>query len=137
LFPWPKTPVAVNCAVWPAESDCDVGEIETETANGLVQPAMGNAKAMKRSTRGDKTRSCIVDPPEPADRFDLERGASWQTLAGLYAFDYRACKQRTAVTRRCYFGLGIKTVNKPVGIDFDGSFARHFGHVCGSEKRDF
>jgi hypothetical protein len=38
-----------------------VGDTEIETANGLVQPAIGSAIATKRSTRGDKTRSCMVD----------------------------------------------------------------------------
>ncbi len=61
LFPWPKTPVAVNCTVWPAPMDCVVGDTEIETANGLVQPAIGSAKAIRRSSRGDKTRSCMVD----------------------------------------------------------------------------
>ena len=60
-FPCPNTPVAVNCAVWPVPMDCVVGDTEMETANGLVQPAIGNAIAMRRSTRGDRTRSCIVD----------------------------------------------------------------------------
>jgi hypothetical protein len=61
LLPWPKTPVAVNCAVWPAEIDCVVGDTESETANGLVQPAIGSAIATKSSTRDKKTRSCMVD----------------------------------------------------------------------------
>jgi hypothetical protein len=61
LFPWPKIPVAVNWAVWPAEIDCVVGETESETANGLVQPAIGSAIATKRSTRENRTRSCMVD----------------------------------------------------------------------------
>ena len=51
----------MNCAVWPAEIDCVVGDTEIETANGLVQPAIGSAIATKRSTRDEKTRSCMVD----------------------------------------------------------------------------
>jgi hypothetical protein len=61
LLPCPKMPVAVNCAVWPVPMDWVVGDTEMETANGLVQPAIGSAIAMRRSTRGDRTRSCIID----------------------------------------------------------------------------
>jgi hypothetical protein len=57
-----------------------------------------------------------------------------QTLAGLYAFDYRPCNQYTAVTRRCYFRLGIKTVNNRISIDFSCGFGQHFRHVSGSVK---
>jgi hypothetical protein len=61
-LPWPKTPSAVNCTVWPVATDWVVGDTETETANGLVQPAIGNAiAAMRRSTRDEKTRSFMVD----------------------------------------------------------------------------
>jgi hypothetical protein len=39
-----------------------VGDTEIDTANGLVQPAIGSAiAAMRRSTRDEKTRSFMVD----------------------------------------------------------------------------
>src|SRR3984885_218596 len=42
--------------------DWVVGDTATETANGLVQPAMVSAKAaMRRNTRDEKTRSFMVD----------------------------------------------------------------------------
>ncbi len=102
-MPWPKTPVAVNCAVWPAAMDCVAGDMESETASGLEQPAMDSANAaIRSSTRDEKARSFMVDlwSLQTALVFHVP---SWQTLAGLYAFDYRAFKQHTAVTRRCYF----------------------------------
>ncbi len=128
-----RLPVAVNCAVWPTETDCDVGETEIETANGLVQPAIGSAIAMRRSSRGERTRSCMVDLRSLQTALTLIESSSWQTLAGLYAFDYRASIQCTAVTRRCYFLLGIKTVNKRHSASastFCGRFEHRLGHVC-------
>ncbi len=72
----------------PTPIDCDEGLTEMVSTSGFVHPAIGKARPMRRSTRGE-SRSSIMNlrSLQPA----LARPIwSRQTFDDLYAFDYRA-----------------------------------------------
>jgi hypothetical protein len=80
-----------------------VGDTEIETANGLVQPAIGSAIATKRSTRDEKTRSCM---------FDL-----WSLQTALTLIEDRHCRLSLACMPST-IGHVISTPQSHEGVTF-------------------